>query len=189
MNTAIALPRHKLSVTDYHQMIATGILDRDDHVELIEGDLIEMAPAGPEHADLVAFLSQLLRTQTTLAVRDEKPITLPEHSEPEPDLALVKPRRYGAAHPHPADVLLIVEVADSSLDKDKQIKLPLYARFGIPEVWIVDVPGRVVESFWDPQVTPTGARYTQSKRVEYGVVSSETLPGISVVLSQLWNQP
>ena len=147
MSTAIALPRHKLSVTDYHQMITTGILTGEDHVELIDGDLIERAPAGPEHADFVAYLGRILRTQTVLLVREEKPVTLPEHSEPEPDIALVKPRRYLEAHPHPEDVLMIIEVADTSLDKDKSVKVPLYARFRIPEVWIVDVQGGAVESF------------------------------------------
>ena len=107
MSPAIALPRHKLSVTDYHQMITTGILTGEDHVELIDGDLIEMAPAGPEHADFVAYLGRILRTQTVLLVREEKPVTLPEHSEPEPDIALVKPRRYLETHPYPEDVLMI----------------------------------------------------------------------------------
>jgi Uma2 family endonuclease len=186
MNTAIALPRHKLSVTHYHRMIQAGILGRDDHVELIEGDLIEMAPTGPEHADLVAYLGQCLRTQSAFLVREEKPVTLPDHSEPEPDLALVKPRRYADSHPHPADVVLIIEVADTSLEKDQQVKLPLYARFGIPEVWIVDVRQRTVDIFWETQTTASGARYAQSKRVEQGVLESETLSGIQVAMDQLW---
>lgn len=186
MNTAIALPRHKLRVTDYHRMIAAGILRGDDHMELIDGDLIEMAPAGPEHADFVAYLGQLLRKQTTLLVREEKPVTLPEHSEPEPDLALVKACRYVDAHPYPEDVLMIIEVADTSLDKDKHVKLPLYARYRIPEVWIVDVQGGVVESFWDPQFTTEVAHYVHSKRVVRDVLTSETIPGITLSLNELW---
>jgi hypothetical protein len=81
-----------------------------------------MAPAGPEHADVVAHVGRILRTQTTFLVREEKPVTLPEHSEPELDIALVKPRRYLDAHPFPDDVLMIIEVADTSLDKNKKGK-------------------------------------------------------------------
>ena len=79
---------------------------------------------------------------------------MPEHSEPEPDIALVKPRRYRDAHPYPTDVLMIIEVAETSLDKDKGVKVPLYARFRIPEVWIVDMSGRPVECFWHYRSAP-----------------------------------
>lgn len=186
MSTAMALPRHKLTVEDYHRMVTTGILTGDDHLELIEGDLIEMAPAGPEHADLVAYIARIMRTQTTFLVREEKPVTLPEHSEPEPDIALVKPRRYRQAHPHPTDVVMIVEVADTSLDKDKGVKVPLYARFRIPEVWIVDVPGRVVECFWDLPGDAEPTHYAHSKRAERELITSETIPGIKLDLDELW---
>ncbi len=188
MNSAITLPRHKLRVTDYHQMIKAGILSNENNVELIDGDLIEMAPAGPEHADFVAYLGKLLRSQTELFVREEKPVTLPEHSEPEPDLALVKAHRYTKAHPYPDDILMIIEVADSSLEKDKYVKLPLYARFQVPEVWVVDVRGGIVESFWEPDSTADVARYIHSKRDENDLLTSETIPGISLNLNELWNR-
>lgn len=186
MSTAMALPRRKLTVTDYHRMLRTGILTGDDRLELIEGDLIEMAPAGPEHADLVAHIGRIMRTQTTFLVREGKPVTLPEHSEPEPDIALVKPRRYREAHPYPTDVLMIIEVADTSLDKDKKVKVPLYARFRIPEVWIVDVYGRTVECFWGLPVDAESTRYIHSKRAERSLVTSETIPGITLDLDELW---
>jgi Uma2 family endonuclease len=186
MSTVIALPRRKLTVTEYHRMVRTGILTDDDHLELIEGDLIEMAPAGPEHADVVAHVGRILRTQTTFLVREEKPVTLPEHSEPEPDIALVKPRRYLDAHPLPDDVLMIIEVADTSLDKDKKVKVPLYARFGIPEVWVVDLQGRSVECFWNLPVGTGLSQYVRSKRAERGLITSETIPGIALNLDELW---
>ena len=188
MSTAVALPRHKLRVTDYHRMIEAGILTSDDRVELIEGDLIEMAPTGPEHADYIDYISETLRAQTTLKVRLQHPITLPEHSEPEPDIALVTPKRYWKAHPFPGDVQMIVEVADTSLEKDKVIKVPLYARFNIPEVWIVDVQGQVVECFWDPVIDSSEARYVQAKRVdqEQSFVTAKTLTGIKLDLNELW---
>ncbi len=188
MSTAVALPRHKLRVTDYHRMIEAGILTSDDRVELIEGDLIEMAPTGPEHADYIDYISETLRAQTTLKVRLQHPITLPEHSEPEPDIALVTLKRYWKAHPFPGDVQMIVEVADSSLEKDKKVKVPLYARFNIPEVWIVDVQGQVVECFWDPVIDGLGARYVQAKRVDQAqsFVTAKTLSGIKLDLNELW---
>lgn len=186
MSKAMALPRHKLSVADYHRMVRTGILSGDDHLELIEGDLIEMAPAGPEHADLVAHIARIMRAQTRFLVREEKPVTLPEHSEPEPDIALVKPRRYRDAHPYPTDVLMIIEVADTSLDKDKGVKVPLYARFRIPEVWIVDMPGRAVECFWHLPVGAEATQYIRSKRAERGLITSETIRGITLDLDELW---
>ncbi len=181
-----ALPRHKLSVTDYHRMVGTGILTDDDRVELIEGDLVEMAPAGPEHADLVSYIARTLRDQTPLLLREEKPVTLPEHSEPEPDIALVKPRRYFDAHPYPDDILLIIEVADTSLDKDKKVKVPLYARFRIPEVWIIDLQGRSVECFWRLPGDTESPRYLHSKRAERGLITSETIAGITLELDGLW---
>jgi Uma2 family endonuclease len=136
MNAAVLLPRYKLTVSDYHRMINAGILSGSDRVELIEGDLIEMSPARPEHADYVDFIGETIKAQTDRKVRLQNPITLPEHSEPEPDIALVKPRRYTNAHPGPEDILMLIEVADTSLDKDKQVKPPLYARYLIPEVWV-----------------------------------------------------
>jgi Uma2 family endonuclease len=186
MSTAMALPRHKLTVTDYHRMVTTGILTGDDHLELIEGDLIEMAPAGPEHADLVAHIARIMRTQTTFLVREEKPVTLPEHSEPEPDIALVKPQRYRNAHPYPTDVIMIIEVADASLDKDKKVKVPLYARFRIPEVWIVDVQGWAVECFWGLPGDAEPTHYAHSKRAERGSITAETIPGVTLDLDELW---
>ncbi|MGH8627974.1 MAG: Uma2 family endonuclease [Gammaproteobacteria bacterium] len=186
MSTAITLPRHKLTVTDYHRMIASGILTGDVRVELIEGDLIEMAPARPEHADIIDYISETIRTQTKLKLRVQHPITLPEHSEPEPDIALVRSRRYFNAHPYPADVLMIIEVADTSLDKDKNVKLPLYAWFRIPEVWIVDMQGRAVECFWHPLIEAELAKYVHSKRVASGLLTAGTIPDVALNLDELW---
>lgn len=188
MSSAVALPRHKLRVTDYHRMIEAGILTSDDRVELIEGDLIEIAPTGPEHADYIDYISETLRALTALKVRLQHPITLPEHSEPEPDIALVTPKRYWKAHPLPGDVQMIVEVADTSLEKDKKVKVPLYARFNIPEVWIVDVQRQVVECFWDPVVDGSRGRYAQAKRVdqEQSFVTAKMISGIKLDLNELW---
>lgn len=146
--------RHKLTVGDFHRMVETRILDEDDRVELIEGELFDMAPIGSRHASVVAQLSKLL----TLGVGDralvfvQNPLRIPQHNEPLPDLMLLKPRadRYRDALPGPADVLLVVEVADTTVQRDRELKLPLYARHAIPEAWLVDVNRPSVSVFREP---------------------------------------
>ncbi len=125
-----------------------GILHEDDRVELIEGDIVDMTPIGSWHAGAVAHLGRLLDRAVgdCAIVWVQNPVILNNLSEPEPDLALLLPRRdfYKPAHPRPEDVLLIVEVADSSLRYDREVKVPLYARHGIPEVWLVDVESKAL---------------------------------------------
>ncbi len=167
-------------------MVGTGILTADDRLELIEGDLVEMAPAGPAHADLVSHIARILRTQTAFLVREEKPVTMPKHSEPEPNITVVEPRRYRGAHPNPQDIRMIVEVADTSLEKDRKVKVPLYARFRIPEVWLVDAGGRTVEGFWRLPADLEFSRYLHAKRADRGLFTAETIPGIVLDLDELW---
>ena len=128
--------RHRLTVDDYHQMAEAGILADDDRVELIEGEVLDMSPIGSLHAALVAMLSQYLAQQAAgrATVWAQNPIHLDETNEPQPDIALVTPRPdfYASAHPTPADTLLVVEVAESSLAYDLGVKVPLYARHGVP---------------------------------------------------------
>ncbi|MFM5980427.1 MAG: Uma2 family endonuclease [Sphaerospermopsis kisseleviana] len=133
----------RFTVEQYHQMNAAGILTEDDRVELINGEIIEMSPIGRKHASCVnrlnSLFSQLLGKKVIVAVQN--PITLDNFSEPQPDIALLKPREdfYESAHPQPSDVLLLIEVADSSFEYDRDIKIPLYAANGIIEVWLVDI--------------------------------------------------
>ena len=147
--------RHRLTVDDYHQMAESGILGPDDRVELIAGEALDMSPIGSLHAALVAALSDYLSRLAAgrLTVWSQNPIHLSYSSEPQPDIALVKPRPdfYAAAHPGPADTLLIVEVAESSLAYDLGIKVPLYARHGIPEVWVIDAATRTTHRFRGPR--------------------------------------
>lgn len=138
--------RHRLTVRDYQRMGEAGIFHEDERIELIEGEIVDMAPIGTGHASSVKRLANILK----LAVGDgaivsvQDPIILGKHSAPQPDIALLRPQAdyYAAAHPQAHDVLLIIEVADSSLAYDRDIKLPLYAQHGIPEVWLVDLAGR-----------------------------------------------
>jgi Uma2 family endonuclease len=136
---ALQVSRRLFTVHEYDQMVQAGILHEDDRVELIEGEIIEMAAIGSRHAACVNRLVQLfvMHVAGQAIVHAQNPIRLSERTEPEPDLSLLKPRPdfYAAGHPGPQDVLLVIEVADSSIGFDREIKIPLYARAGIPEVW------------------------------------------------------
>jgi Uma2 family endonuclease len=184
MNAQVQVERFKLTVDNYHRMIEAGIFGPDDRLELIEGDLITKVPPKPEHADYVSYLDRTLTLTLGMRwyVRAQSPITLPEHSEPEPDITLVAPKRYLEHHPNPEDIRLIIEVSDSSLTKDREIKLPLYARYKIPEVRIVDVAGHAVECYWDPK----DGRYSQSNRTSRGMMVSPIQSEVTVDLDALW---
>jgi Uma2 family endonuclease len=141
-------------------MAAAGILPRDARVELIDGDLIDMAPIGSRHAGVVRRIARLLERAVGDAaiVSVQMPIALDESSEPQPDIALLEPRSdfYTPAHPTPKDVMLIVEVADSSLPYDRDVKLALYARHHILEVWLVDLKHDEITRYRNPH--PDGYR-------------------------------
>jgi len=148
------MTRHRLTVNDYHQMAETGILGPDDRVELIAGEVLDMSPIGSLHAAVVRAVARWLADSAgpTAIVAVQDPIRLDDSSEPQPDIALLRPRPdyYAAAHPGPADTLLIVEVAESSLAYDLGVKVPLYARHGIPEVWVIDAATRTTHRFRGP---------------------------------------
>jgi Uma2 family endonuclease len=139
----IQFARHKLTVLDYHRMADVGILAPDARVELIEGEIIDMAPIGSRHCSVVDKLSRLLDRAVgeQAIVRTQGAVRLNRYTEPQPDIALLKYRDdfYAAAHPAPEDILLAVEVADSTLPYDHQVKAPLYARAGIAEYWLFDL--------------------------------------------------
>jgi Uma2 family endonuclease len=144
----------KFSLEDYHQMINLGILKEDQLIELIKGEIVEMSPVGLKHASCVKKLNYLfyehLGNQAIIGVQD--PIKLNDNSEPQPDLVLLKPREdfYATQHPQPEDILLLIEVADSSIEYDRNIKLPLYAENKIREVWLIDVNQKYVEVYQKP---------------------------------------
>ena len=153
---------YRFTVADYHAMAAAGILGEDDRVELIDGEIISMPPIGSPHGGRAKRLNQLLNaavgSRALVAVQD--PLVLGERSEPEPDIALLRPRPdfYIDSHPGPADVLLLIEIADTSLAYDLRVKVPLYARHGIPEVWVIDVPHHRALRFTQPDPTAGGYR-------------------------------
>jgi Uma2 family endonuclease len=146
-------PVRRFSVDEYHRMIETGILSENDHVELLDGWILEMSPIGPPHASCVRLLSTLLQEvlPTDWFVSIQSPITL-ENGEPEPDVTVVRGgiRDYRDHHPYGADVALVIEVADSSLQFDRLQKRTQYAAAGIPEYWIVNLIDRCLEVYRDP---------------------------------------
>ncbi len=145
--------RRLFTVAEYHRMAEAGILSEDDRVELLEGEIVTMSPIGSRHAACVARLTALLSGAGRRAILwVQNPIRLGEHSEPQPDVALLKSRPdfYASSHPGPEDVLLVVEVAETSAATDREVKVPPYACSGIPEVWLVDLAEDQVEVFREP---------------------------------------
>jgi len=142
------------TVEEFHKMGEAGILTDDDRVELIQGEIVQMTPIGPRHAACVNTLTRIFiqRVQPGVIVHIQNPISLDHHTEVYPDLALLRPRKDGYQNkiPDPADILLLVEVADTTLVKDQTEKLPHYARRDIPEVWIIDVVKQEILVHWNP---------------------------------------
>jgi Uma2 family endonuclease len=156
----VQLERQLFTVEQYYRMAETGILRAEDRVELLEGEIVRMPPISSPHAACVKRLnglfSQRLGQRVIVAVQD--PLRLGTYSEPQPDLMLLRPRAdfYAERHPEAPDVLLLVEVSWSSLPKDQKVKVPLYARFGVPECWLVDVDAARLIVHRDP--LPDGYR-------------------------------
>ncbi len=176
---AISLPHpprprdvRRLSLEEYHRLVAMGFFPEDERVELIEGVLHPMSPKGPRHATALTYLLRAFITALgeRAEVRAQDPITIPQaDSEPEPDLTLARPRKgsYADRHPLPEEVLLVVEIAESSLREDREITLPLYAAAGIPECWIVNLVENQVEVHREPVVL-AGGRAAYRQRTLYG---------------------
>lgn len=150
----IGVRTRRFSVEEYRQMVRAGILKQDDRVELVEGEIIEMAPIGPRHAVCVAGLAEHFARSVAprAVVWVQSPIHLGPHSEPQPDVALLRPprSRYADAHPGPDEILLVIEVAAATVEDDRARKIPLYARAGIREAWLVNLPGEAIEVYRDP---------------------------------------
>jgi Uma2 family endonuclease len=184
----VELRRHRFDVDQYRRMAEVGILLEDDPVELIEGELLEMAAVGVPHIGTVMALNQLLVVATLgrAMVSVQSPVRLDRYNEPEPDIALLRPRadRYQAGQPPcPADILLLIEVASTSLAYDRRVKLPLYARHGIQEVWSADLDALAI----DVHRGPSGDCYeTCSSEAKGSVLEVSRLPGVHVRLSDVF---
>jgi Uma2 family endonuclease len=182
------LPRpHRLTVADYNRMAEVGILAPDTRVELIDGEIIDMAPPGSLHAALVMLLTRAFieAVGDRALVFAQNPVRMSEYSEPQPDLALLRPRddSYREHYPRADDVLLVVEVAVSSLQFDLKKKLPLYARHAVVECWLVDVDGKRLVRYRAPQQGAYTLIDEPDLRSALGV---STLPQVSVDLRRLF---
>ena len=180
--------KHLITVAEFGRMAEAGVFSEDERLELIEGEIIERSPIGRRHAARVRWLINLLtrRLGTAEAVIDaQDPLVLGELSNPQPDLVLLKPRAdfYADGHPQAADVLLLIEVADTSLVSDREVKVPLYAQHGIPEVWLIDLEGAAVEVFREP----TAEGYLRSRRLEerQTTLSARLLPQLELTVGTL----
>jgi Uma2 family endonuclease len=178
--------RRPITVAEYHRMGEAGILSERDRVELIEGELVAMAPIGSNHSGTVNTLNRrlILRVGDRGVVAVQNPVRLDDLSEPQPDFAVLKPRPddYRLATPRADEVLLIIEVADSSLAYDRAVKRSLYARHRIPEFWIVNLQAGEVEVCR----TPSGDDYASVSRVgRAGMLEPELLPGATIPVAAL----
>ncbi|HET6630153.1 MAG TPA: Uma2 family endonuclease [Woeseiaceae bacterium] len=178
--------RHRITVDEYYRMAEVGLLAPDARVELIEGEIIDMPPIGPDHGSVVDMLNHLLvhAVGDRAIVRVQGAVRLSQASEPQPDVALLVPRTdyYREGHPSGATTFLVIEVSDSTLRYDCDVKVPLYARHGVPEVWIVDIRSARILC-WR---LPAGGAYRDEAAIaEPGETPITALPGVSVNLSRL----
>ena len=174
------------TVDEYYRMADAGIFAPEDRVELIEGEIIKMSPIGLRHAAAVTratdFFTFMFRGKAVVQI--QSPVRLDVHNEPVPDVALLKYRTdyYVSRHRSPGDVLLLVEVSDTTLRYDLNVKLPIYAKCGIPEVWIEDLQGDVILAFREP----SGKRYRTQRTFQRGEeISPIAFPDISLKIAEL----
>ncbi|MFM6108814.1 MAG: Uma2 family endonuclease [Sphaerospermopsis kisseleviana] len=183
----VQLLRHQFTVKQFHKMAESGILSENDRVELIRGEMIDMSPIGTRHSGcvnrLVNLLIQLLGKKIVLSAQN--PVELDEISEPQPDIALLKPRPdfYSNAHPQPEDIFLIIEVADTTVKYDRQVKIPLYAEANISEVWLIDVNQKIIEVYRHPHQGIYQDMQTLEKNQSLSIFA---FPGVSINVSEIF---
>ena len=181
-----AREKRKFTVAEYYRMAEVGILHHTERVELLDGEIIVMAPIGIPHATGVRRMERVLHQAlgAAAAISVQNPVRLDDHSEPEPDIALLRFREddYATAHPGPADILVVMEVSDSTLDFDREVKSKRYAAAGIPEMWIMNLPGDCIDRLDQPG--PAGyARHTVFRRGEK--ISPAALPDLEFAVADL----
>jgi Uma2 family endonuclease len=188
-----SLPIRHFSVSEYQKMGEKGILSEDEHIELIDGVIIQMSTEGTRHSVVISkmavqFYELVIAGKALLRVQN--PIVLNGEAEPEPDLALVKPREdvyYLETHPRPDDVLFLIEVADTSLEHDKEIKLPRYAASKIEEVWIVNLVDNIIEVYREPLILANGtAGYrTRANFVKGDTLTPQAVPSLKIAVDDV----
>ena len=189
MSATLEYPqKHPISAEEYLRMGEAGVFAPEARLELIEGEIIEMAPIGSPHAGLVTKLTEMFvqRGAGRAVVYAQNPVIISDRSVPQPDLALLKRRAdyYSGSHPKVSDILLVVEVADTTLKFDLRTKAPLYARCGIAEVWVIDVNGRLVHVFREPR--EAGYQATSSAAAGQSVACA-ALPEVVIEVRELFS--
>ncbi len=181
----VPLTHHRFTVDDYYRMAEVGILAHDARVELIDGEIVWMSPIGGPHFECVTVLADLLSQVAGNAalVSQQNPVRLNNLSEPQPDIALIQRRRYGGRLPTPDDVFLLIEVSDTTLLRDRNVKVPLYAQSGIPEVWLVDVNTHEVVRFWEPR---EGSYQQQEQYLPGQQIHVIALPDVSINVADIF---
>ncbi len=185
-----AVQRYRFTVDQYHRMDEAGVFPPDCRVELVDGEIFEMSPISPWHSGVVNRLNHRFVTGLgeRAVVHPQNPTIVDRHSEPQPDLMLLKPRAdfYDTTHPTPKDALLVVEVAHTSLAHDRQRKVPLYAKRGVSEVWIVNRRADAIEVFRDPSAR--GYR-EQFKRVRGEEIAPAASPDLRLSVDDVLGSP
>lgn len=180
------LDRKTFSLEEYERMVELGAFSKDDRIELIRGELTLMSPIGVRHIRVVTRLNRLLSGLMSSGRADvsvQNPLRLPPNSEPEPDLVVLLPESQCANDmPSPADALLVIEVADSSLQVDRSVKLPLYAESGVREYWIVDLQSNTVEVYRNPS---GGVYQTKTTHSSSETIYTEAFPDYPVELGEV----
>ena len=178
--------RKLFTVQNYYRMAEVGILTEQDRVELIEGEVVELSPKGKRHAMTVNRAGMLFARGIgdEAVVSIQNPAHLDDYNEPQPDVVLIRPREgfYGTGHPEPGDVLLLIEVAETSLRFDRKVKVPIYARSGIREVWIVDLNTDVIHIFRNLSEGGYSEITTKSRGES---ISLEAFPDFSIRVDEL----
>jgi Uma2 family endonuclease len=181
--------RTRISTNRYQMMVAAGVLTKYDRIELIEGDMLDMAPIGTRHSAITSRLHEVfvLAVARSATVVSAGPVNLGEFSQPQPDLMLFKRRAdfYSGKTPEAADVLLLIEVSDSSLAFDQSVKLNLYARYGVAEYWVVDVEGEQVVTYCEP----TAKGYIRQAEFEGpDAVMPRAFPDLKIAVGEIFGQ-
>jgi Uma2 family endonuclease len=182
----VELKRRQFTIQQYRQMLTSGVLQEGDRVELIEGEILEMAAVGSRHTSQVKRLNRIFSTRIapSILISVQDPIELGPRSEPQPDLALLRFQAdfYQSAHPQAEDVYLLVEVADTTLEYDRTIKAPMYAQAGIREYWIVNLVDGLIEVYTQPH----HQNYQQITRYRRGqTIAIQALPGLVFDVSEI----
>lgn len=183
---AVQTQKKLFTVAEYYKMAEVGILEPDDRVELIHGEILKMSPIKSFHSSIVDALNEILvlLLHGKAIVKSQNPLHIDNYSEPEPDLTIAHfyTHKYRHQHPRPEDVHFLIEVADSTLQKDRKIKLPLYAEAGIAEVWIVNLKNHTVEVY----TNPIAGSYQELNTLKSGDVLRFVSLGLELEVGQIF---